>query len=180
MNKLENIPTNEHEIATFALGTTWKVEAVFRNKARGIISTATGYTGDEVQYPRFERVIEERKDLIQAVQIIFDPQIISYDKLLELFWELHDPAYTLKPDENSSHFTSTIYYHSEKQKEKAIISRRKYERSRKLKNKVNTHILPATYFFKVEKEIPKSSNNPDKKMGINERFPQKGLQHQAR
>lgn len=180
MNKLENIPISEYEIATFALGTPWKVEAVFCNKARGIISTATGYTGNEVEYPRFERVTEERKDLVHAVQIIFDPKIVSYERLLELFWELHDPAYALKPDEKSSHFTSIIYYHSEKQKEKAIISRRRYERSEKCKDQMNTHILPATYFFKVEKETPKSSNNAGKKMGINRSFPPKGFQHQAR
>ncbi len=180
MNKLKNIPIDEYEIATFALGTPWKVEEVYRNKARGIISTATGYTGDEVQYPRFERVKEERKDLVHAVQIIFDPKLTSYEKLLELFWELHDPAYALKTDEESNIFRSIIYYHSEKQKEKAIISCRKYQRSEKCKGQMNTQILPAMYFYEVVKEKTKSNNNTSKKMGINKSFPPKGLQHQAR
>ncbi|WP_370573624.1 peptide-methionine (S)-S-oxide reductase [Methanomethylovorans sp.] len=180
MNKLENIPINEYEIATFALGASWKVEAVFCNKARGIITTATGYTGDEVQYPRLERGAENRNDLVQAVQVVFDPKIVPYERLLELFWELHDPAYALKPDEKSKHFTSIIYCHSEKQKEKAIISRRRFERSGKLSDQINTQILPATHFFKVEKEIPQNNHNTMRKTGINKSFPKKGLQHQTR
>lgn len=180
MNKLGNIPMNEYEIATFALGASWKVEAVFRNKARGIIATATGYTGDEVQYPRLERGTEDRKDLVQAVQVVFDPKIAPYEKLLELFWELHDPAYALKPDEKNDHFTSIIYCHSEKQKEKAIISKRRFERSEKFKGQINVHILPATHFFKEEKETPKVNHNAGKVTSINKSFPKKSLQHQAR
>lgn len=180
MNKLENIPINEYEIATFAVGTSWKAEAVFSNKARGIITTATGYTGDEVQYPRLERGTENINDLVQAVQIVFDPKIVPYERLLELFWELHDPTYTLRSEEESEQFTSIIYCHSEKQKEKAIISRRRLERSEKFKSQINTQILPATHFFKVEKEIPKVNHNGMKKTGINKSFPKKGIQHQAR
>ncbi len=180
MNKLENAPMNEYEIATFALGASWKVEAVFRNKARGIITTATGYTGDEVHYPRLERGKEDKKDILQAVQIVFDPKIVTYEKLLELFWELHDPAYALKPDEKSDHFTSIIYCHSEKQKEKAIISRRRFERSEKSKDRIDVHILPATHFFKQEKETPKANHNNGKVTNINKNFPKKSLQHHAR
>jgi peptide-methionine (S)-S-oxide reductase len=180
MNKLENVPINEYEIATFAVGTSWKAEAVFRNKARGIINTATGYTGDEVQYPRLERGAESRNDLVQAVQIVFDPKIVPYERLLELFWELHGPEYSLKPEEEKEQFTSIIYCHSEKQKEKAIISRRRFERSEKFKPQINTQILAATHFFKVEKEVPQSNHNSMKKTGINRSFPKKGIQHQAR
>ena len=180
MNKLENAPMNEYEIATFALGASWKVEAVFRNKARGIIATATGYTGDEVQYPRLERGTENRKDLVEAVQIVFDPKIVPYEKLLELFWELHDPTYALRSEEKSGHSTSIIYCHSEKQKEKAIISRRRFERSEKSKDRIDVHILPATHFFKQEKETPKANHNNGKVTNINKNFPKKSLQHHAR
>ncbi|MGB3908173.1 MAG: peptide-methionine (S)-S-oxide reductase [Methanomethylovorans sp.] len=180
MNKPGNTPMNEYEIATFALGASWKVEAVFRNKARGIIATATGYTGDEVHYPRLERETKEKKRLVQAVQIVFDPKIAPYEKLLELFWELHDPAYALKAEEKKDHHTSIIYCHSEKQKEKAIISKRRFERSGKFKDQINVHILPAPHFFKEEKEIPRDDHNIGKRTGINKNFPKKNLQHQAR
>lgn len=180
MNKLKNVPINEYEIATFAVGTSWKAEAVFRNKARGIISTATGYIGDEVQYPRFEKGTQSGNDLVQAVQIVFDPKIVPFERLLELFWELHGPEYALKSEEGREQFTSIIYYHSEKQKEKAIISRRRCERSDKFKPQMNTQILPATHFFKVEKEALPNNHSSMKKTGINRSFPKKGLQHQAR
>lgn len=180
MDKMENIPKNEYEIATFAVGTSWKAEAVFRNKSRGIITSYVGYTGDEVQYPRLETDTENGTDLIQAVQIVFDPKIVSYERLLELFWELHDPSYFLKSEENIKQFRSIIYYHSEKQRERAIISRRKFERTEKAKSQINTQILPATHFFKIEKEAQESNHNTMKKNGINRSFPKKSLQHQAR
>ncbi len=180
MNNHENIPKNEYEIATFAVGSSWKAEAVFRNKVRGIITSYTGYTGDEVQYPRLERGTESTIDLVQAVQIVFDPKIVPYERLLELFWELHDPTYLLKSEENNKQFKSIIYFHSEKQREKAISSRKKLERTEKTKCQINTQILPATHFFKIEKEVPESNHNAMKKNGINRNFPKKGLQHQAR
>lgn len=114
------------------------------------------------------------------MQIVFDPKIVPYERLLELFWELHDPAYASKPKEESEQFPSIIYCHSEKQKEKAIISRRRFERSEKFKAQINIQILPATHFFKIEKEITQSNHNAMKKTGINRSFPNKGLQHQAR
>jgi len=180
MTNLRNVPINEYEIATFALGACWKVEAVFRNKVNGIIGTAIGYIGDEVKYPRLESRTENKNDLVQAVQILFDPKTVTYDRLLELFWELHDPSYALKSDDQKEQFKSIIYYHSEKQREKAIISKKRFERSEKFKGNFITQILPATHFFKVEKEAVKSSNNNDKKMNINKKFPLKRIQHQAR
>lgn len=180
MNKMDNVPNNEYEIATFAIGTSWKAEAVFRNKVRGIITSYTGYTGDDVQYPRLEKDTENTIDLIQAVQIVYDPKIVPYERLLELFWELHDPTYFLKSEQNSKQFQSIIYCHSEKQREKAIISRRKFERTEKAKNQINTQILPATNFFKIEKEVQESNHNTMKKNTINRSFSKKNLQHQAR
>lgn len=180
MNKMESVPMNEYEIATFAVGTSWKVEAVFRNKARGIVAIATGYTGDEVQYPRLENEIKNKNGLIQAVQIVFDPKLVTYEKLLELFWELHDPTYALRSEGEIKQFISIIYCHSEKQEEKAVISKKRFERSEKFKGQITTHILPATHFFKIEKETSANNPNGGKKMVINKSIQKKGLQHQAR
>ncbi len=112
-----------YEVATFSAGCFWDVEAEYR-KQKGVVATMTGYTGGFVPEPDYEKVSSGTTGHAEAVQVIFDPELVSYDQLIDLFWTIHDPS--LEQDER---MRSAIFYHSPEQKEKAEASRDRLQRS---------------------------------------------------
>jgi peptide methionine sulfoxide reductase msrA/msrB len=138
------------EKATFAAGCFWGVEEVFRT-TKGVISTAAGYTGGKTKNPTYEEVCSDKTGHAEAVEIEFNPATISYDKLLELFWEVHDPT-TLNrqgPDVGTQ-YRSAIFFHNEEQKKTALKSKEKLENLGKFKKKITTEIVPTGEFHKAE------------------------------
>ncbi|MDW7733567.1 MAG: peptide-methionine (S)-S-oxide reductase MsrA [Methanolobus sp.] len=139
----------EYETATFAAGSFWRAEAIFR-QVRGVIATAVGFMGGTVEYPTYQQVSTGETGHAEAVQIVFDPQVVPYEKLLELFWELHNPTEAPKErEEILSQYRSIIFYHNEKQHDIAISSKKQQESSGKFKRNIITEILPAGRFYKA-------------------------------
>jgi peptide-methionine (S)-S-oxide reductase len=144
------VEDKKYETASFAAGCFWGVEAAFR-ELKGVISTSVGYMGGHTQDPTYGDVCTGTTGHAETVQVTFDPSKISYDKLLETFWNKHDPTTKNRqgPDVGEQ-YRSVIFYHSEEQKRLAIASKEKLEASGRYRNPVVTEIIPAPKFYPAE------------------------------
>jgi peptide-methionine (S)-S-oxide reductase len=138
------------EIATFAAGCFWGVEAAFR-KINGVINTTVGYTGGHYENPSYKDVCTGRTGHAEAVRVEYDPVKVTYEQLLEIFWEIHDPTTPNRqgPDVGAQ-YRSAIFYHSEEQKEKALASKKRLEAQKKFNNPIVTEITAADKFYPAE------------------------------
>ena len=142
------------EIATFAAGCFWHVEEAFM-RIRGVIKTTVGYTGGHsghMEAPTYKDVCSDATGHAEAVEIEFNSKQVSYEDLLNRFWEIHDPSSCHKqgPD-TGSQYRAVIFYHDEKQKLAAISSKNKLQKSEKYKNKkIVTEIVKASKFYPAE------------------------------
>ncbi len=138
------------EIATFAAGCFWGVEAIFKT-LKGATETIVGYIDGNTENPTYDDVRTGTTNHAEAVQVEFDPSIISYKELLEYFWRLHDPT---SPDRQGvdigTQYRSAIFYHNEEQKKAAEKSKTEFDASGVFKEKAVTEIVPATVFFPAE------------------------------
>ena len=136
------------ETATLAGGCFWGVEELFR-KLPGVIDTTVGYTGGTLANPRYEDVKNGRTGHAESLEIIFDPQKISYDEILDYFFRLHDPT-TLNQQGNDrgTQYRSIIFYHDEKQQQAA--ERAKTRAQAKWQRPIVTEIVPAAKFWPAE------------------------------
>ena len=136
------------EAATFAGGCFWCTEAVFK-RIRGVESVTAGYSGGKIENPTYEQVCSGATGHTEAIQIKFDPKIISFEKLLEVFFKLHDPT-TLNQQGNDvgTQYRSAIFYRDDKQKEKAEKIKSKMQKI--YKGKIVTEIVPFSNFYKAE------------------------------
>src|SRR3989344_898280 len=136
------------EKATFAAGCFWGVEAAFR-QIKGVKSTAVGYMGGHMENPTYEDVCTDERGHTEAVQVEFDPEIVSYEELLKVFWENNNPTTLNRQDPDvGTQYRSAIFYHNEKQKQAAIKS--KEEQQKKYKARIVTEITKAAEFYKAE------------------------------
>jgi peptide-methionine (S)-S-oxide reductase len=138
------------EKATFGAGCFWGVEETFRN-LKGVTATAVGYAGGKKDNPTYEDVCSDETGHAEVVQVEFDPDQISYDKLLDVFWANHNPT-TLNrqgPDVGTQ-YRSVIFYHSPEQKAAAEASKEKISASGKFNRPVVTQIEPAPKFWRAE------------------------------
>jgi len=140
----------EYQIAIFGAGCFWGIEAQFR-KLKGVISTRVGYTGGNFPNPTYKDVCSHKTGHAEAVEVTFNPKIISYTDLLDVFWDIHDPT-TLNRQglDIGSQYRSAIFYLNEEQKKKAHTSRKGVEESKKYRNPIVTEIVPASEFWQAE------------------------------
>ena len=136
--------------ATFAAGCFWHVEEIFR-KTQGVLDTTVGYIGGKVDNPTYEQVCTDKTGHAEAVQVEYDPQKISYDELLNIFWNNHNPT-TLNRQgfDIGIQYRSAIFYHDSSQEESAKKSKESLEKSGKFQNPIVTEIVPAPTFYKAE------------------------------
>lgn len=138
------------EIATLANGCFWCTEAIF-DRLKGVKSVVPGYSGGKTDNPSYNEVCTGRTGHAEAAQIEFDPNVISFEKLLEVFWHTHDPT-TLNRQGNDvgTQYRSAIFYHDEKQREIADRSKRELENRGVYRDPIVTEITPLKKFYVAE------------------------------
>jgi peptide-methionine (S)-S-oxide reductase len=150
MQKARRIKTMTTEKATLAGGCFWCTEAVFK-RLQGVTSVVPGYAASQVENPSYREVCSGRTGAAEGIQLTYDPSVISYDTLLEIFWHLHDPT-TLNRQGNDvgTQYRSAVYYHNDEQKHIALASKEALDKSGTYKNPAVTEIAPFTNFYSAE------------------------------
>ena len=147
------------EKATFGSGCFWCTEAIFEN-LKGVHSVVSGYAGGNVLNPTYEEVCTGTTGHAEVTQITYDPSVISYDELLEVFWKTHDPT-TLNRQGNDvgPQYRSVIFYHDDEQKQLAEKYKAELDKSGAWDNPIVTEISPLTNYFPAEKYHQDYYNN---------------------
>lgn len=143
-------PARTTETALFAAGCFWGVEEAFR-KTEGVVFTLAGYTGGRTKNPTYEEVCTNKTGHAETVEVVYDPAIVSYDALLDVFWKIHDPTTMDRqgPDIGTQ-YRSAIFYLDKGQETKARASKERLEASGKYKRPIVTEIRPALEFYPAE------------------------------
>lgn len=138
------------DIATFGTGCFWCTEAIFQ-ELKGVVHVTSGYMGGTVAHPSYEEVCTGSTGHAECLQIVYDPAVISFDELLEAFWESHDPT-TLNRQGNDigTQYRSAIFYHNEEQRQKAEHYKAKLNEQGAYPNPIVTEITPASTFYPAE------------------------------
>jgi peptide-methionine (S)-S-oxide reductase len=141
---------SQFDTATLAGGCFWCTEAIF-NRLKGVISVVSGYAASQVENPSYQEVCTGRTGAAEAVQITYDPSVISYDTLLEIFWHTHEPT-TLNRQGNDvgTQYRSAIFYSNDEQKQIALASKEALEKSGAYNKPIVTEIVPFTNFYPAE------------------------------
>ncbi len=142
------IPSGKNQLAIFAQGCFWGVEERFR-KVAGVVATAVGYTGGHTQNPSYEEVCTHMTGHAEAVLVEFDPGQVGYEKLLEFFWQTHDPTSgNAQGPDRGSQYRSAIFTFGPEQLEVALASRAQAQKH--LADPITTEIAPASPFWMAE------------------------------
>jgi peptide-methionine (S)-S-oxide reductase len=136
--------------ATFAAGCFWGVESLFR-QVPGVADAAVGYTGGQTKEPTYQDVCTGRTGHAEAVEVLFDPARVSYDRLLDAFWTGHDPTTPNRqgPDRGTQ-YRSGVFYHDDAQRVAAEVSKERWNRSGRFRGPIVTEITPASTFCRAE------------------------------
>jgi peptide-methionine (S)-S-oxide reductase len=136
--------------ATFGAGCFWGVEEAFR-RTPGVTETAVGYMGGHVENPTYQAVCTDRTGHAEVVQVHFDPSQIGYERLLEIFWEVHDPTSMNRqgPDVGTQ-YRSAVFYHDEAQQAAAADLKERLQACGRFRRPIVTEITPASTFWRAE------------------------------
>ncbi len=149
-NKMNSQAEAKLDTATFGTGCFWCSEAIFE-RVKGVKSVVSGYSGGTVEDPTYEEVCTGNTGHAEVVQITFDSSIVSYDKLLEIFWKTHDPTTLNRQGADvGTQYRSVIFYHNADQKEKAEYYKKKLEDEKIWKDPIVTEISPFNHFYEAE------------------------------
>jgi len=138
------------EKATFGAGCFWGIEEKFR-KINGVISTRVGYSGGTMKSPTYNDVCSSETGHAEVVEIVYEPSIVSYEELLNIFWNIHDPTSLNRQGwDIGTQYRSVIFYHNEEQKKTALLAKQKLENAGAYKKPIVTEIKPVSDFFIAE------------------------------
>lgn len=140
------------EKATFGAGCFWGVEAAFR-KVKGVKSTSVGYMGGHFPNPSYLDVLSRITGHAEVVQVEYDPSKVSYDELLDVFWNIHDPtSLNRQGPDRGEQYRSVIFFHNPQQEEAAKRSKEKLQLSGRFDKDIVTGIKPATEYYLATEE----------------------------
>ena len=144
------VTPDQLETATLGSGCFWCTEAFFL-ELKGVKSVVSGYTGGKVKNPTYREVCSGLTGHAEVIQVKFDPKVISFETILEVFWNTHDPT-TLNRQgaDEGTQYRSAIFYHSEAQRKTAEAYKAQLDKSGVFKNRIVTEITPASVFYKAE------------------------------
>ncbi|MCO6496480.1 MAG: peptide-methionine (S)-S-oxide reductase MsrA [Chitinophagaceae bacterium] len=144
--------SEQYRTATFANGCFWCTEAVFQ-RLKGVVKVQSGFSGGHTKNPSYREVCTGETGHAECLQITYDPNLISYEQLLEVFWATHDPT-TLNRQGNDigTQYRSVIFYHDEEQRQKAEASKKMLEENKVYDKPIVTFIQPFEVFYPAEPE----------------------------
>ena len=145
-----NAVSEKIDTATFGTGCFWCTEAIFE-QLNGVVKVTSGYSGGAVEKPTYKQVCTGETGHAECVQILYEPEKISFDELLEVFWQVHDPT-TLNRQgaDEGTQYRSAIFYHNAAQKEKAERYKKELNDSGAFSKPIVTEISPASRFYAAE------------------------------
>lgn len=148
---MSQLDESKLQIATFGSGCFWCSEAIFE-RVKGVKSVESGYAGGTVPNPTYEAVCTGKTGHAEVIQIKFDPSIVSYDELLEIFWKTHDPTTLNRQGADvGTQYRSVIFYHNDEQKQKAESYKSELNKAGIWKDSIVTEISSFTKFYPAEK-----------------------------
>lgn len=138
------------KLATFGAGCFWGIEATFR-RIPGVVDAAVGYSGGATPNPTYQQVCTDRTGHAEVVQVTYDPEKVSYEQLLEVFWTCHDPTQKNRqgPDVGSQ-YRSVVFYHDPEQQAEAQDSKARLDSLGRFRRPIATEIAPAAPFYRAE------------------------------
>ncbi len=140
------------DLATFGAGCFWSVEAAFR-KVLGVTSTSVGYMGGHFPNPSYLDVLSRITGHAEVVQVEYDPSKVSYDELLDVFWNIHDPtSLNRQGPDRGEQYRSVIFFHNPQQEEAAKRSKEKLQMLGRFDKNIVTQIKPATEYYLATEE----------------------------
>jgi peptide-methionine (S)-S-oxide reductase len=147
---VDNTTGSKKDVATFGSGCFWCTEAVFQN-LEGVASVVSGYSGGKVKNPSYKDVCSGLTGHAEVIQVTYDTSKISYDKLLEVFWQTHDPTTLNRQGADvGTQYRSVIFYHNEHQQKLAEDYKKKLDASGAFDSPIVTEISPFTVFYPAE------------------------------
>lgn len=148
--ELEEVETKDREEATLGAGCFWCVEAIFQ-RVKGVLHVESGYSGGSVDNPTYEQVSTGRTGHAEVIRIVFDPKIVPYETILEVFWHTHDPTTLNRQGADvGTQYRSVIFYHDEKQEQIAEESKQRTQESGLWDEPIVTEISPLINYYKAE------------------------------
>jgi peptide-methionine (S)-S-oxide reductase len=139
------------ETATFASGCFWCTEAVFQN-LRGVKTVVSGYSGGKVDNPTYEAICSGNTGHAEVIQVTFDPKVISFDDLLKVFWQTHDPTTPNQQGHDvGTQYRSAVFYHSDQQRRTAEQYKQQLDAAKTFAKPIVTEITPFKKFYPAEK-----------------------------
>jgi peptide-methionine (S)-S-oxide reductase len=142
--------SNQRAVATFGAGCFWCVEAVFQ-QLKGVERVVSGYAGGRIENPTYRQVCTGATGHAEAIQVTFDPEVISFEDLLEVFWRTHDPTTLNRQGADvGTQYRSAIFYHDDEQRATAEKSKRAAQAAGLWADPIVTEIVPFTNFYEAE------------------------------
>jgi len=142
--------TGKTDTATLGTGCFWCTEAIFE-QLEGVLSVTSGYAGGHVDNPTYEEVSDHNSGHAECAQIVYDPLRISFDELLEVFWQVHDPTTLNRQGADvGPQYRSVVFYHNEEQKQKTEKYKQELDKSGAFNNPIVTTLEPYTKFYSAE------------------------------